>query len=154
MKLLDILKQINEESVTGGTANATPGTGEQYSTKKAFKSKVPKDYKSAPSIANRKSKAIDYKKILEAEEETINENYHQFKNQTKTRNNQDQFHQAVRQVKSKIAEAAKLMEYAERLRSELNEGGESLKYKKHTEKAISQIKESVIGLYKKVKSFN
>lgn len=153
MKLTDILKLVKEESVTGGTANATPGTGEQYSTKKAFK-KIPKDFKSAPSVPNRKSKAIDYKKMFEVEEEVINENYNRFRNSTKTRPKQDQFHQAVKEVKKKIAEANKLMEYVDRLKNELNEGGDSLKYKKHTTNALSQIKESVVNLYKKVKSFN
>ena len=161
MKLADLLRQINEESsVGGGTtagATATPGVGEQIATTKAFKSKVPKDYKAAPSIPNRKSKAIDYKKILEVEEEEekkeINENYNRFRNQTKTRSSQDQFHQAIREVKKKIGEANRIMEYAERLKNELNEGGEPFKYKKHTEGALAQIKESVVNLYKKFKSF-
>jgi hypothetical protein len=178
-KLVDILKAINEESsVGGGTtagANMTTGTGEQYSTKKAFKpvrKKLAKEdapmlaagkanlktykqdgFKANPSIPNRKSKVIDYKKMFEVEEEVINENYNQFRNSTKTRPKQDQFHQAVKEVKKKIAEANKLMEYVDRLQNELNEGGDSLKYKKHTTNALSQIKESVINLYKKVKSF-
>ena len=161
MKLTDLLRQINEESSVGGgtTAGATftPGTGEQTAGKKAFKAKVPKDYKAAPSIPNRKSKAIDYKKILEVENEEevkeINENYNRFRNQTKTRSSQDQFHQAIREVKKKIGEANRIMEYAERLKNELNEGGEPFKYKKHTQGALAQIKESVVGLYKKFKSF-
>lgn len=157
MKLTDLLRQINEESsVGGGTtagATATPGVGEQVPTTKSFKKRVPKDYKTAPSVVNRKSKAIDYKKILETEEGSLNENYNQFRNQTKTRSNQDQFHQAIREVKKKIGEANRIMEYAERLKNDLNEGGEPLKYKKHTESALAQIKESVVGLYKKFKSF-
>lgn len=158
-KLADILKEleINEESSLGGGttsgASATSGVGEQYSTKKAFKSKVPKDYKSAPSVPNRKSKSIDYKKILEAEE-VLNENYAQFRNKTKNRQGPDQFHQAIREAKKKVAEVNRIMEYVEKLRNELNEGENGLKYRKHTENAISQIKESVVKLYKKIKSFN
>jgi len=162
MKLTDLLDQINEESsVGGGTtagATATPGTGEQYAGKKGFKSKVPKNYKAAPSVPNRKSKAIDYKKILETEEAeaALKESYSKFKKQTNTRTPQDQFHQAIKEAKKKVGEAGKIMEYAERLKEELNglnEGGEPLKYKKHTEGALAQIKESVVGLYKKLKSF-
>jgi hypothetical protein len=178
-KLVDILKQINEESsVGGGTtagANMTTGTGEQYSTKKAFKpirKKLAKEdapmlaagkanlktykqdgFTANPSIPNRKSKAITYKKMFETEEE-LNENYAQFRNKTKQRQGPDQFHQAIREAKRKVEEVNKIMEYVDKLRNELNEGGENLKYRKHTEKAISQIKESVVNLYKKIKSFN
>jgi hypothetical protein len=177
VKLTDILKAINEESsVGGGTtagANMTTGTGEQYSTKKAFKPIRKKlatedapmlaagkanlktykqdGFKTSSSIPNRKSKVIDYKQMFEEE---LNENYAQFRNKTKQRQGPDQFHQAIREAKRKMEEVNRLMEYVDKLRNELNEGGESLKYKKHTEKAISQIKESVIGLYKKIKSFN
>ncbi len=177
MKLTDILKAINEESsVGGGTtagANMTTGTGEQYSTKKAFKPVRKKlatedapmlaagkanlktykqdGFKTSPSVPNRKSKAITYKKMFEDE---LNENYAQFRNKTKERQGPDQFHQAIREAKRKVEEVNKIMEYVDKLRNELNEGGESLKYKKHTEKAISQIKESVVNLYKKIKSFN
>ncbi len=175
MKLTDILRQINEESsVGGGTtagATATPGVGEQVPTTKAFKKKVKEDapmlaagkadiktytkdgFTSSPQIPNRKSKAIDYKQLYEEDLKEINENYNQFRNKTKTRSGQDQFHQAVREVKKKIAEANRILEYAERLKNELNEGGEPLKYKRHTEGALAQIKESVVNLYRKVKSF-
>lgn len=178
-KLTDILKQINEESsVGGGTtagANMTPGTGEQVGTTKGFKPVKKKlktedapmlaagkantktysqdGFKVSPSIPNRKSKAIDYKKILEVEKE-LNENYAQFRNKTKNRQGPDQFHQAIREAKKKVAEVNRIMEYVEKLRNELNEGENGLKYRKHTENAISQIKESVVKLYKKIKSFN
>lgn len=175
MKLTDILRQINEESsVGGGTtagATATPGVGEQVPTTKAFKKKVKEDapmlaagkaniktytkdgFTKNPHVSNRKSKAIDYKQLYEEDLEEINENYNQFRNKTKTRSGQDQFHQAIREVKKKMAEAGKILEYAERLKNELNEGGEPLKYKRHTEGALAQIKESVVNLYRKVKSF-
>jgi len=178
-KLIDILKKINEESSLGGGitqgASMKVGPGEQVATtrfKKPVRKKLAKedatmlaageanistctkdDYTKNPSIPNRSSKVIDYKQLYEVDEALINENYHQFKNKTKTRPKQDQFHQAVKEVKKKIAEANKLMEYVDRLQNELNEGEESLKYKKHTENAISQIRESVVRLYKKIKSF-
>lgn len=228
-KLIDILKQINEESTLGGgtTAGATftPGTGEQVATTKGFKplrKKLTKEdapmlaagkaniststkdgFTNAPSITNRSSKAIDYKKMFEVSKDDIgkdfkvvnkdgkrveaiykgvrgdgdyifdagsetitvrqkdlnakvsslNENYNQFRNKTKFRQGPDQFHQAIKEAKKKIHEVNRLMEYVDRLRNELNEGEEGLKYRNHTEKAISQIKESVVSLYKKVKSF-
>jgi hypothetical protein len=66
-------KKTNEMSGTGGSASATPGTGAQYTSPKAFP-KVASDYNKtfgthfAPSIPNRPSKAITYKELWEAGE--------------------------------------------------------------------------------------
>ena len=69
--------QTNEMSSTNsGGASFTPGTGAQYATPYAFSKKGQKTnkatqtmqkfgYKLAPSIPNRKSKAIDYKQVME-----------------------------------------------------------------------------------------
>ena len=64
------IKGLNKEMSTTGTgASFTPGTGAQYATPKAFKKKrdeigepfsIPD-----PSIPNRKSKFIDYRKLFE-----------------------------------------------------------------------------------------
>jgi hypothetical protein len=69
--------QTNEVSMTNsGGATFTPGTGAQYATPRAFTKKGKKQndatkyilkkfgYKLAPSIPNRPSKAIDYKKVM------------------------------------------------------------------------------------------
>lgn len=78
----------------------------------------------------------------------LNENYSRFKIETKTRGKSDQFHQAVKQVKKKMNEINRIFEYVERLKSELSEG-EDLKYKKYTENAFAQIKESAKQLFLK-----
>ena len=68
-----VKKKTNEMSGTGGSASATPGTGAQYASPKAFP-KVASDYNKtfgthfAPSIPNRPSKAITYKELWEAGE--------------------------------------------------------------------------------------
>ena len=85
-------KLRSEDSVTGGTANFTAGTGEQYATTKAFKKKnevkdvEPKlaagkaeiypqkkwGWKPAPSIPNRPSKGgFQYKQMFEEMEEGV-----------------------------------------------------------------------------------
>ena len=85
-------KLRSEDSVTGGTANFTAGTGEQYATTKAFKKKKevkdvePKlaagkakiypqkkwGWKPAPSIPNRPSKGgFQYKQMFEEMEEGV-----------------------------------------------------------------------------------
>jgi hypothetical protein len=68
------------------------------------------------------------------------------KNSTKTRTKPEQYHSAVKEVKKKVNEINRLFEYMDRLKSELNEG-EEIKYKKYTEKAIQQIKESTKSLF-------
>jgi hypothetical protein len=83
----------------------------------------------------------------------MNENYSKFKNETKTRGKSDQFHQAVRQVKKKVQEINRLFEYVSRLKMELSEGEDGLKYKMHTEKALEKIKEMVSALNQNVKKF-
>lgn len=200
-----------EESSTGGTASMQPGTGEQYAGKKEVKEDAPMlaagkikknyavdkfGYKLAPSIPNRKSGMIDYKKLYEntdkvvaalnnpqidpdvkkllfygyqekhisaekvlelvksiIDQKPINENYSQFKNQAKTRTKPEQFHQAVKAVKKRVQEISRLFEYVDRLKAELNESEDGLKYKKHTENAIMQIKQMVMELHVKVKRF-
>jgi len=83
----------------------------------------------------------------------LNENYSKFKTETKTRNSPDQFHQAVRAVKKKVQEINRLFEYVSRLKEELSEGQDGLKYKMHTEKALAKIKEMVNELNKSIKKF-
>lgn len=78
----------------------------------------------------------------------LKEGYAKFRNETKTRSKPDQFHQAVKQVKQKMNEINRIFEYVDRLKSELSEG-EELKYKKYTENAFAQIKESAKALFLK-----
>jgi hypothetical protein len=78
----------------------------------------------------------------------LNEGYAQFRNETKMRSKSDQFHQAVKQVKKKMNEINRIFEYVDRLKNELSEG-EDLKYKKYTENAFQQIKESAKQLFLK-----
>ena len=71
-KIKLVKKKTNEMSGTGGSASATPGTGAQYASPKAFP-KVASDYNKtfgthfAPSVPNRPSKAITYKELWEKE---------------------------------------------------------------------------------------
>ena len=81
----------------------------------------------------------------------LKENYGKFKNETKTRTKPEQFHQAVKSVKRKVEEIHKLYEYMERLKLELSESSDGLKYKKYTENAIFKIKEAVKALHIKTK---
>jgi hypothetical protein len=81
----------------------------------------------------------------------LNENYARFRNETKTRTKPEQFHEAVKSVKRRVQEINKLYEYMERLKMELSENSDGLKYKKYTENAIIKIKEAVKALHIKTK---
>jgi len=200
-RLTTKLKQ--EMSMTGTGASVTPGVGDGVATKYAFgktNNSKPTGWKDAPSIPNRKSKAMDYKELWEMDVQNSNtdeiltylqaakqngklspdaqevflqwmntpgasreeiikvlrkltgmylkEGYAKFRNETKMRSKPDQFHQAVKQVKQKMNEINRIFEYVDRLKSELSEG-EELKYKKYTENAFAQIKESAKQLFLK-----
>lgn len=82
----------------------------------------------------------------------LEENYARFKNETKTRTKPEQFHQAVKSVRKKVNEIAKLQTYLEMMKKELSED-KGLKYKKYTEAAIEKIKSEIKELYHKVKKF-
>ena len=145
-------KKLKQEmSVTGTGASVTPGVGAGVATKYAFGKRdnkgTPKDWKAAPSIPNRPSKAMDYKELWE--DETLQEGYARFKNETKTRTKPEQFHTAVKQVKQKVNEINRLFEYMNRLQTELSESEGGLKHKKYTDKAIQSIKESTKQLFLK-----
>jgi len=103
---------------------------------------------------------IDPKPYTYADAETelggklgLSENYSRFKNETKTRNKSEQFHQAIREVKKRVHEIHRVFEYVNRLKEELSEGEDGLKYKKHTEEAVSKIKDMVSELNTKIKKF-
>ena len=86
-------------------------------------------------------------------EELLNEvTYHKFKNEVKFRTKNEQLHKAIREVKRKLAEIDRIVEYTSRMKQELSEGEEGLKYWKNTEKNISTISEMVNNLNDKIKN--
>ena len=95
-----------------------------------------------------KGEEVDnYNNFVKALKEEIKEGYARFRNETKTRTKPEQFHSAVKEVKKKVNEINRLFEYMNRLQSELSESEGGLKYKKYTEKALQQIKESTKQLF-------
>lgn len=80
--------------------------------------------------------------------------YNQFKNEVKFRTKSEQLHHAIREVKRKLGEIDRLVEYTSRMKSELSEGEEGLKYWKATEKAVGSIAETITQLSNKIKNLN
>jgi hypothetical protein len=187
LKVLELLN-IDEESATGGVGylghsafnphKTAKGAAHNYLTSKM-------GWKNAPSIPNRKSKAIDYKQLFQEEEietvqdpetkeftkkvkisdkdketvekikalmakELTNENYSRFRNETKTRSKSEQYHKAILEVKKRTNELNKLLEYAVRLKEEINQVDE-IKSSRHTLNALDKVTQTIKEVYIKAK---
>jgi hypothetical protein len=88
-------------------------------------------------------------------EELLNEvTYHKFKNEVKFRTKNEQLHKAIREVKRKLQEIDRIVEYTSRMKQELSEGEEGLRYWKKTESNIATISEMVNHLNNKIKNLH
>jgi hypothetical protein len=89
------------------------------------------------------------------EKELINEvTYSKFKNEVKFRTKNEQLHKAIREVKRKLSEIDRIVEYTSRMKQELSEGEEGVKYWKATQKNVATISEMVNTLNNKIKTLN
>jgi hypothetical protein len=161
---------LDEESTTAGV----PG----YLTPMAFSKKGQKSngaieaaksqgMKLAPTGMPSDSKVYDYKSFFGKkptykmykenmsikdiiEQELLNEaTYKQFKKEVKHRTKAEQLHKAMREVKRKINEIDRIVDYTQRMKQELSEG-DGVAYWGRTEKAVSQIAEMVNHLTNKI----
>ena len=86
------------------------------------------------------------------QKELINEvTYSKFKNEVKFRTKNEQLHKAIREVKRKLSEIDRIVEYTSRMKQELQENEEGVKYWKATQKNVATISEMVTQLNNKVK---
>jgi methyl-accepting chemotaxis protein len=147
---------LDEESTSAGAGPySTPfafskGQGQNAATKYALKL----GYKLAKKPTT--SKVVDYKKIFEmniqdiVKQELLNEaTYNQFKKDVKFRTKAEQLHKAMREVKKKINEIDRIVDYTQRMKQELSEG-DGVQYWGRTEKAVAQISEMVNHLNNKI----
>lgn len=88
--------------------------------------------------------------LITKEKELTNENYSRFRNETKTRSKSEQYHKAILEVKKRTNELNKLLEYATRLKQELNQVDE-LKSSRHTLNALDKVTETIKEVYIKAK---
>jgi hypothetical protein len=79
--------------------------------------------------------------------EELNENYSKFRNETRTKTNEQQFHAAVRLAEKKIREANRILEYTAQLKSELS----VIKENKNTQKLMERITRGIAEAYRKMK---
>ncbi len=169
-----VQKELDEMSVSG---DAGP-----YSTPYAFAKKGQKTnaaietaksqgMKLAPTGMPSDSKVKDYKAIWKSaekptykmykeslldiiEKEMINEvTYGKFKKDVKFRTKSEQLHKAIREVKRKLSEIDRIVEYTSRMKQELSEDG-GINYWKATQKNVATISEMVNQLNNKIKNLN
>ena len=161
---------IEEDNVTGG--------GEAYSTPYAFSKKgqksnvatntsIKQGFKRAPGMPKH-SKVYDYKELWKGKKSSMNEvlqkivreellkevTYKSFKNEVKFRTKNEQLHKAIREVKRKLADIDRIVEYTSRMKQELSEGEEGIRYWKATQKNVGQISEMVNQLNNKIKNLH
>lgn len=163
---------LDEESTSAGAgAYSTPFAFSKKGQKSnaAVKTAQSQGMKLAPTGMPSDSKIRDYKAIWKSaekptykiykehmnlqdiiKEELLNEaTYKQFKSEVKHRTKAEQLHKAMREVRKKINEIDRLVDYTQRMKQELSEG-DGVQYWNRTEKAVSQISEMVNHLNTKI----
>jgi hypothetical protein len=108
-----------------------------------------KEFTKKVKISDKDKETIEKIKALMAKELT-NENYSRFRNETKTRSKSEQYHKAILEVKKRTNELNRLLEYAGRLKEELNQVDE-LKSSRHTLNALDKVTETIKQVYIKAK---
>ena len=159
---------LDEESTTGGVpgyltpmAFSKKGQGPNAATKQAQRS----GWKLAGGMP-KNSKMLDYKELWKGKKSSMNESlrdiikqellnevtYNKFKKDVKFRTKNEQLHKAIREVKRKLMEIDRIVEYTSRMKQELSEGEEGVKYWKATQKNVATISEMVNQLNNKIKN--
>lgn len=108
-----------------------------------------KYYEDKVKNANKVNESVIEKLI---KEELLNEvSYNKFKNEVKYRTKSETLYKAIREIKRKLDEVDRLMEYTSRMKGELNEDQEGVKYWKHGLNAVGKISETINKISNKVK---
>jgi len=156
---------LDEESTTAGvpgylSANAFSPKGQKKNAATSYAEK--EGWRKAPGLP-KNSKVYDYKELWKGKKSSMNEKleqiiknellneatYNQFKKEVKFRTKAEQLHKAMREVKRKLSEIDRIVEYTHRMKQELSEG-DGVQYWSRTEKAVSQISEMVNHLNNKI----
>jgi hypothetical protein len=169
-----VQKELEEISATsGGEAYSTPFNFAKkgQKTNAAIQTAKSQGMKLVPTGIPSDSKVRDYKAIWKSAEkpkykmykeslhqiikqELLNEvTYSKFKNEVKFRTKSEQLHKAIREVKRKLQEIDRIVEYTSRMKQELSEDG-GLNYWKATQKNIGTISEMVNQLNNKIKNLH
>lgn len=172
LPMLKTLMGINEESATGAigvgagpimTPYAFAKKGQK--TNKATQTATKQGFKKASGMP-KNSKILDYKEMWPGKKSAMNEvltniikeellnetSYNKFKNEVKYRTKNEMLHKSIREVKRKLEEVERLVEYTTRIKQELSENEEGVSYWKRSLKAINEISEVSNKISNKIKS--
>jgi hypothetical protein len=166
-----LVRELLDEMSTSGDAGAysTPlafarkGQGPNAATKQAQRS----GWKLAPGMP-KNSKVLDYKEMWPGKKSAMNETlkklieqellnevtYSKFKKDVKHRTKSEQLHKAIREVKRKLMEIDRIVEYTSRMKQELSEDEGGISYWKATQNNIGKISEMVNQLNNKIKNLH
>jgi hypothetical protein len=148
-----IIREIISEDELGEVS--TSGAAGAYSTPFAFKGNKKGDNVATKTLTSQGyTKAKMYESIDKiVKEELLNEvTYNKFKNEVKLRSKNEALHKAIKEVKRKLMEIDRIVEYTSMMKQELSEGEEGLKYWKATSNNVSKIAEMVNELNTKIQN--
>lgn len=92
------------------------------------------------------------KKLDNLVKEVLNEiTYRQFTKEAKSRNSKEAVHKALKEIKKRLNEVNRLVEFTTKMKNELVEGGSDIAWR-HSEKSVQQINETIKEIYKKSKN--
>jgi hypothetical protein len=144
INVLSKLKESNYDKVS------QQGQPSGYSASSGYS--APSGYTAASEYDKNESMKESLLNIIE--KELINEvTYGKFKKDVKFRTKSEQLHKAIREVKRKLAEIDRIVEYTSRMKQELSEDG-GINYWKATQKNVATISEMVNQLNNKIKNLN
>jgi len=169
MNLKELIKQLTREVLEEESASGDAGG---YPSKFFLKNKVQESGYDDPSNYGAKSKqgassGYDAESKYDAaseytqnesltsiiKEELLNEvTYNKFKNEIKFRTKNEQLHRAIREVKRKLSEIDRIVEYTSLMKQELSENEAGTTYWKATQKNVTTIAEMVNQLNNKIKN--
>ena len=108
-------------------------------------------YKATPKPSSEENLYETIEKLVK--KELLNEvSYGQFKNEVKLRSKQEQLHKAMREVKRKLNEIERIVEYTGRMKQELSESEGGVGYWNHTAQTVSTIADMVESLNTKIQN--
>jgi len=156
MDLQEYIKQLVQQELDEMSVSGDAGG---YLTPMAFSKKGQKSNGAIEAAKSQGMKLVKKSAMNEIllniiEKEMINEvTYGKFKKDVKHRTKSEQLHKAIREVKRKLAEIDRIVEYTSRMKQELSEDG-GINYWKATQKNVASISEMVNQLNNKIKSLN
>jgi hypothetical protein len=161
----ELLDEESTSSDAGGYLSPMAFAKKGQKTNAATKQAERSGWKKAEGMPKH-SKMLDYKELWKGKKSSMNESllkiieqellnevtYSKFKKDVKHRTKSEQLHKAIREVKRKLMEIDRIVEYTSRMKQELSEDEGGISYWKATQKNVSRISEMVNQLNNKIKN--